>query len=242
MTLRLGTDGGPAVGWHGKLPTVGDFATRRLDPNFVATWDDWLSLGLEAARELTPDQWPAAYLESPTWNFLLTPGFLPAPLDTETWIGVLMPSVDKVGRYYPLTLASPIKKIPKNETEQSALWSWLLLLTDAAIDALHDDWTIEALETELTRIGLPPSVESSNDPLEQSETPPQLLMAHSPPGSMKAFFSAYSRQLDSPPNNARCIWYSEAQFDSPVLLCCDQRDRSIAKLWQGTLTTPPLGV
>ena len=68
-----------AIGWHGKLPTVGDFATRRLDTNFVGVWDDWLSAGLAKLRGQDESHWLDAYLSSPTWRFLMTPGFLPAP-------------------------------------------------------------------------------------------------------------------------------------------------------------------
>ena len=36
------------AGWFGKLPSLGDFAQRRLPPEFVQVWDDWL--GAELAR------------------------------------------------------------------------------------------------------------------------------------------------------------------------------------------------
>ena len=62
----------PAVGWHGKLPTVGDFATRRLDGNFVSAWDDWLCAGLARLRADDPQHWLEAYLASPTWRFVVT--------------------------------------------------------------------------------------------------------------------------------------------------------------------------
>ena len=29
-----------AAGWYGKLPTLGDFASRRLDNDFVDIWDN----------------------------------------------------------------------------------------------------------------------------------------------------------------------------------------------------------
>ena len=36
------------AGWFGKLPSLRDFAQRRLPPEFVQVWDDWL--GAELAR------------------------------------------------------------------------------------------------------------------------------------------------------------------------------------------------
>ncbi len=142
-----------APGWHGKLPSLGDFATRRLDADFVAAWDEWLSEGLARLRA-GPD-WPGAYLASPSWRFLLLPAALPGALGRQAWAGVLMPSVDRVGRYYPLTIAQPLDTLPADAAGVEALWTWLLKLDEAAADALHDDWSIETLEAELARLPAP---------------------------------------------------------------------------------------
>lgn len=144
-----------AAGWHGKLPSLGDFATRRLAPDFVSLWDGWLSAGL-AQQRLAAD-WPQAYLASPSWCFLLMPGALPGALGRQAWVGVLMPSVDRVGRYYPFTLAQPLATLPTDSAGVQALWTWLLRADEAAADALHEDWTIDQLEAALQRLGLPPS-------------------------------------------------------------------------------------
>jgi len=90
-------------GWHGKLPSLGDFASRRLDASFIEPWDGWLAAGLLALREARPEGWLEDYLGSPSWRFLLMPGVLPGDAGKQAWAGVLMPSVDRVGRYFPLT-------------------------------------------------------------------------------------------------------------------------------------------
>jgi type VI secretion system protein ImpM len=46
------------------------------------------------------------YLTFPVWRFLLPVGVL----GSTAWTGVLMPSVDRVGRYFPLTLATPLNR------------------------------------------------------------------------------------------------------------------------------------
>ena len=46
------------------------------------------------------DVWLEAFLEAPVWRFVLPPGLCGA----RAAIGLIMPSVDKVGRYFPLTL------------------------------------------------------------------------------------------------------------------------------------------
>jgi len=142
-------------GWHGKLPSLGDFASRRLDAAFIEPWDTWLAAGLLALREMRPDTWLDAYLGSPSWRFLLMPGVLPGAAGTQAWCGVLMPSVDRVGRYFPLTLVLPLGPGPASVQEGAALWPWLERLDELARDALYGDWTAERLEDELARMALP---------------------------------------------------------------------------------------
>jgi len=96
----------PCVGWFGKIPSVGDFVTRRLPPGFVKPWDQWLQSGMSESRRRMGERWVDVYLTFPVWRFLLPVGVL----GSTAWTGVLMPSVDRVGRYFPLTLATPLNR------------------------------------------------------------------------------------------------------------------------------------
>lgn len=150
-----------APGWYGKLPTLGDFASRRLDAGFIEPWDAWLADGLAAQREALGDAWVRAYLHSPAWRFVLMPGVIPTPrkgaASTQAWAGVLMPSVDRVGRYFPLTLVAPLAPLPASPNEVEALLGWLQRLEDVAVDAMQDDWSIERLEEILAQ--MPPTLD-----------------------------------------------------------------------------------
>jgi len=84
----------PCVGWFGKIPSVGDFVTRRLPPGFVKPWDQWLQTGMSESRRRMGERWVDVYLTFPVWRFLLPVGVL----GSTAWTGVLMPSVDRVGR------------------------------------------------------------------------------------------------------------------------------------------------
>jgi type VI secretion system protein ImpM len=148
-------------GWHGKLPTLGDFASRRLDSDFLEPWDEWLAASLLALRQARPERWLADYLASPSWRFLLCPGALPGPAGRQGWAGVLMPSVDRVGRYFPLTLVRPLGQAPASSQQMAGLWHWLARLDELAGDALHDDWTLARLEEELARMAAPDLSEPS---------------------------------------------------------------------------------
>ncbi|WP_027159854.1 type VI secretion system-associated protein TagF [Methylobacter luteus] len=90
-------------GFYGKLPVLGDFISRRLSREFINPWDKWLQSAMAASQQQLGEHWLKAYLSSPVWRFALSPGLC----GHTGWLGVLMPSVDRVGRYFPLTLALP---------------------------------------------------------------------------------------------------------------------------------------
>ncbi|WP_425261029.1 type VI secretion system-associated protein TagF [Rubrivivax sp. RP6-9] len=142
-------------GWHGKLPSLGDFASRRLQAPFLEAWDGWLAAGLLALRERDPGGWLDAYLASPSWRFLLMPGVLPGAAGEQGYAGVLMPSVDRVGRYFPFTIVQPLGDAPVSTQQMRGLWFWLGRLDELAAEALHDDWDVDRLESELARMAGP---------------------------------------------------------------------------------------
>ena len=92
------------VGFYGKLPSHGDFLRRRASDGFLAAWDPWLQQCLAASRERLGDRWLDVYLTSPAWRFVAAPGACGGP----GLLGVMVPSVDRVGRYFPLTLVAEL--------------------------------------------------------------------------------------------------------------------------------------
>ena len=90
------------VGLFGKLPSHGDFLRRRASDAFVDTWDAWVRDCLAASRTALGARWLDFYLTSPAWRFLCAAGTCgPEPV-----IGLMVPSVDRVGRYFPFTLVA----------------------------------------------------------------------------------------------------------------------------------------
>lgn len=148
-----------AASWYGKLPSAGDFVSRRLGPGFIEPWDRWLAGGLAAWREADP-QWLRAYLAGPTWRFLLAADAFASR--SPALAGVLMPSVDSVGRYFPLTLVLPLVPLPAKPPAWHALLNWLHRLEDTAVDALQSDWTVMQFEAALAELALPtPAAETA---------------------------------------------------------------------------------
>ncbi len=139
-----------APGWYGKLPSLGDFASRRVDDAFLQAWDEWLARDLAGWRSSDPQGWLERYLQAASCLFLAMPGALGHPHGTLA--GVLTPSVDRVGRYFPLTLHAALPRLPCDQEECAGLLGWLRELDDVAVQAMQDDWPIPRLEDELLEL------------------------------------------------------------------------------------------
>jgi type VI secretion system protein ImpM len=225
------------VAWHGKLPSTGDFVSRRLDDAQRAWLDAWLAALMQRLRQRGDDAWLAAYLASPSWRFLWLPQAAPLPWQGSAWVGVLMPSVDRAGRYYPLLLLHALDAWPWQAAEREALWAWLGRLDDIAASALHDDWTIEALEASLLRLGEPPSGAEALPTLEAGR--PSLrrigLSADGPAGG----FAAEAAACWAHAVRDRCYWYGAAEGEQPSLLVSDGlHDAALADALLGMRRAP----
>lgn len=133
------------TGWYGKLASLGDFAHRRLPQPFVDAIDTWLSAGMEASRQQLGSEWLDVYLTGPVWRFALAPGVL----DGQWWFGVMMPSVDKVGRYFPLVAARTAAIAPESGAAVDALAAWYAHVGAAVLGTLHPQASVESFEAAL---------------------------------------------------------------------------------------------
>ena len=92
------------AGWYGKIPGTGDFIARRMPSAFSEAWDRWLQAAIAGSRERLGGRWRDTFLSMPIWRFVLSPGML----TPNAWGGIMVPSVDAVGRYFPLAVASAL--------------------------------------------------------------------------------------------------------------------------------------
>ncbi len=132
-------------GWFGKLPSLGDFASRRLPEVFVRRWDRWLQRDLVAARTQLGEHWLDVYLVAPVLRFWVAPGTLGEP----AWAGLMMPSVDRVGRHFPLTVAQPLQPL----AAALASRDWFAALDRTARRVLDIEFTVDHFEAALAALG-----------------------------------------------------------------------------------------
>jgi len=176
-----------SIGFFGKLPSHGDFLSRRLPRSFVDPWDSWLQTVIASSREQLAEAWLEIYLTSPIWRFAVSPGLC----GDRTWTGVLMPSVDRVGRYFPLTLAAPLNAGSSLMRLLTDADTWYLACEDLALSTLEDNFDIEVFDQTLQALDLPDTKQRATQ-----------LRAHS---CSRPAWQFGLRQLDDFPGNMPCI-------------------------------------
>lgn len=142
MTLPLQS------GLYGKLPMHGDFIHRNLPSTFITIWDEWLQHYVAGSKEHLGDEWLDIYLTSPIWRFVLSSGVI----NEQHWAGVMMPSVDQVGRYYPFSIVTPIPP-ELNPLEFISLErDWFEKMEELSLLALDEQLLVDELFDEISAI------------------------------------------------------------------------------------------
>jgi len=140
--------GAGAVGFYGKVPCRGDFVGEGLAPDFLDHWDPWLSAAMSESRAALGTRWLEAYLVAPVWRFALAAD----ACGQAACAGVLMASVDQVGRYFPLTLARPLESdtpFLALATEENA---WFGQAEATALASLEDGFDFHAWSERLAAL------------------------------------------------------------------------------------------
>lgn len=134
-----------APGFYGKTPLLGDFISRRLPAAFVPEWHGWLQRLVLSSRSRLGGEWLEAWNEAPVWHFALASGLA----GVGTCVGVLIPSVDRVGRQFPFSVLGWTSAAGLN------LPDWALRAEALALSALEDWFDPQTLDAELVSLGNP---------------------------------------------------------------------------------------
>ena len=141
----------PQPGFFGKVKSHGDFVSRRLPTQFSNRWDQWLQLGLQASRAALGSRWLALYQACPIWRFAIGAGVC----DGQSWAGIMMPSADRVGRHFPLTIAAGVAgDAPLLEWVGSAI-DWYDALETCALSTLGEHFVLDDFDQILRSLHLP---------------------------------------------------------------------------------------
>jgi len=156
------------VGLFGKLPSHGDFLRRRVSDAFVGCWDGWLQQSMAASLIEAGRGWLNLYLTSPVWRFVCSPH----AVTQHCLAGVMVPSVDRVGRYYPLTVVCELSDwsgyLPSPAALAVDCADWFVAIEQLAVEALAS----ERLDFEF----FDAQVADSSQLLESKLVPPSVLL------------------------------------------------------------------
>jgi len=201
------------AGYYGKLPVRGDFIQRNLPGEFIQIWDTWLQTMIASSRNNLNEQWLDYYLVSPVWRYYLT-------LETGmSFSGIMLPSVDKVGRYFPFTLTTPLDQhlsanryILKNK-------HWYDQAEKLALHALEENINFDQLNYETDTLNNYIQAYTETSPTHNSN----FRVALNEQTNLEQAFSEITQHL---PNNAGndllSYWWTggNAQVDGN-LICCN---------------------
>jgi type VI secretion system protein ImpM len=144
----------------------------------------------------------ALYMVAPVRRFWLAPGLLTA----DAWLGVLMPSVDSVGRQFPFTLAAPMRHGHAELVDALASDDWLDAADALARRVLDPAFDVTALEQAIA--GLPPL---HGERRVEDHAGTQL-----------------ARELQVRHARLRCVWWCEGASDATQHLVADALPRGDA--------------
>jgi type VI secretion system protein ImpM len=148
----------PVAGFYGKLPSRGDFLRGALPRGFTDKWDAFLSAGMTASRAELGDVWLPSWMEAPIWFFALADDVCGPSACT----GLFLPSVDRAGRHFPLTIALLYPGAAPDALAKAAA-PWLAAAEQAGLDALEFTQEPEILAERLTAAPPPsPGVPQGN--------------------------------------------------------------------------------
>ncbi|WP_395665419.1 type VI secretion system-associated protein TagF [Methylocella sp.] len=85
------------MGLFGKIAARPDYVAHDAPRPFIAALEPWLHAGVAASRLALDRGWRSAFLAAPLWRFWLGGEICGAPA-----LGVMAPSIDMNGRYFPL--------------------------------------------------------------------------------------------------------------------------------------------
>jgi type VI secretion system protein ImpM len=144
-------------GLFGKVSPKRDFVAINAPRKFLDVWEPWLQSGMSASQKSLGDKWQDAFLKAPIWRF-----WLGGDVCGTAVIGAFMPSLDGVGRYYPLTVfACPEEGESIKPPELDPQADWFAATEDFLLSTLDHGVSYEAISGTLDQLAPPANGEAS---------------------------------------------------------------------------------
>lgn len=146
------------IGVYGKLPAHPDFVSEAVSSDISNELYDWAQQVIyRTSGQMSETDWLSAYLVSPIWRMCVPPN----AERKHSWIGMMMPSVDAVGRYFPLFMLFEID--PKHICVE-----WLFKEADPLF-AIMEEVGLKALQKRLALSDVMQALSAQTQQLELGE-------------------------------------------------------------------------
>lgn len=138
------------AGLFGKLPAKRDFVAVNAQRQFLEVWERWLQAGVATSRQLLGPRWSEVYNRAPIWRFWLGADFC-----GEAVIGAFAPSVDGVGRSFPLTVFIGEGQDSLEPPELNANDPWCEAAEAILLEALEPEASLETVASKVAGMPAP---------------------------------------------------------------------------------------
>jgi type VI secretion system protein ImpM len=135
-------------GLFGKLPARRDFIAHAVPRGFLRAWESWLEKSMSEGRAMLGARaWEETFRAAPIWRF-----WLGSDICGEAILGAFMPSMDAVGRYFPLTLIG----VPQGETlappNIDPRHAWFEKIENILLSALEPNMSLDTILEDISKL------------------------------------------------------------------------------------------
>ena len=176
------------AGLFGKLPAKRDFVAAGAPRRLLEVWEPWLQASVATARQTLGAAWSETYNRAPIWRFWLGADFC-----GEATIGAFMPSVDGVGRSFPLTVFAGEGEASLPPPELDSNDAWCEAAEAILLDALDPNASFEAIAARVAAMAPPALQPRSGEMAGIEELPEGAVLVRAIDRSLSLAFRAARR-------------------------------------------------
>ncbi|KQO77685.1 type VI secretion system-associated protein TagF [Rhizobium sp. Leaf262] len=139
------------IGFYGKIPSHGDFVSEGMDRDLIGALDGWIRSGLHACADVFAERWTAVFTTSPPLRFIIERGIW----GRSAYVGVLLPSKDRVGRKYPLVVLAQLVDFRQHPRTLYLDDTWFMAAEALAETSMTTDFDMGRFTTSIKRLRMP---------------------------------------------------------------------------------------
>lgn len=113
-------------------------------------WDGWLRAGMDELRRMDDTGWADQFVNAPLWFFIARLDASVSPV-----MGALAPSMDRVGRYYPLTVMATAPHADWPLADDSCVNAFLAGARATIVEARRQSMPVEEMDWRINQLPSP---------------------------------------------------------------------------------------